>query len=578
MLATVEKMAPRKVKVRLLGGFEVAIDDRPVHPTAWRQRRGADLVKLLALSPGRRLAREQVAEALWPGADPSAASGNVRKAAFHARRSLGCYDGILLAGGSVQLFPDQDVVVDAATFTATAAQAHGHAEAARAAAALYSGDLLPDDLYAEWCRGERQRLRLMYIDMLTIGEQWGRLVDVDPANERAHLEIMRAHLANGDRRGALRRYELMRTALRDELGVLPGEVSVELYERALEMQGRDAPTPGDRARALLAWGVVHWERSDIEEAERTAAEARALAIDAGLGRELSEASELLGLIAYAQGAWQEVFADQFIETVVSTPDLTPFVLDAHMCMCEFALYETDGVDAMNNFSNRLIATATDIGSPQAKALGLLLRGEATLVSVDEPEAARSDLAASAQIHEDGESLTGAALALERLAQLEDRRGDRPAAETLHRRALDSARDSPVDRHLVPFIYGGLLEGCEPGAGSAIVLEAEAALEDVEVCDPCAMGLRVAAATHLARDGHLGAAERYLAQAERVAAMWAEGPWHAAVDEARSAVMLAGGGSREDSLDLLGRAAAGYAAASRPYDEARCLKLAADLAG
>jgi DNA-binding SARP family transcriptional activator len=48
------------VSVRLLGGFEVAVDGVPVPAEAWSRRHAASLVKLLALSPGRRLHRERV--------------------------------------------------------------------------------------------------------------------------------------------------------------------------------------------------------------------------------------------------------------------------------------------------------------------------------------------------------------------------------------------------------------------------------------------------------------------------------------------------------------------------------------
>ncbi len=35
------------------------------------------------------------------------------------------------------------------------------------ALALYGGDLLPDDLYDDWTRGRRERLRMLYVDLLT---------------------------------------------------------------------------------------------------------------------------------------------------------------------------------------------------------------------------------------------------------------------------------------------------------------------------------------------------------------------------------------------------------------------------
>lgn len=103
-----------------------------------------------------------------------------------------------------------------------------------------------------------------------------------------------------------------------------------MYEKVLAMEGHEPPTPVERARALLAWGLVHWNRKDLEEAERTAEEARGLAIDAGLGRELGEASALLGLIAQARGLWRDRFRTEFLESVRRTPELASFVFDAHL--------------------------------------------------------------------------------------------------------------------------------------------------------------------------------------------------------------------------------------------------------
>ena len=55
-----------RVHIRLLGGFDVTVDDRTIPARSWRRRSAAGLVKLLALQPGHRLLREQVVDALWP--------------------------------------------------------------------------------------------------------------------------------------------------------------------------------------------------------------------------------------------------------------------------------------------------------------------------------------------------------------------------------------------------------------------------------------------------------------------------------------------------------------------------------
>jgi DNA-binding SARP family transcriptional activator len=74
--------------IRLLGGFSVAVDGVAISGDAWRSRRAADVVKLLALAPGRRMHRAQVMEALWPESEPEASGTNLRKALHFARLAM----------------------------------------------------------------------------------------------------------------------------------------------------------------------------------------------------------------------------------------------------------------------------------------------------------------------------------------------------------------------------------------------------------------------------------------------------------------------------------------------------------
>lgn len=581
-------MVRRLLMVRLLGGFTAELDGRRIPDETWRRRRAAALIKLLALAPHHRVVRDEAMDALWPNLGAAAGGANLRKAALHARRMLGADDAVVLDGVTVRLMPGADVITDVAGFesAAHAALTHGGVEQAREAAALYTGDLLPDDLYEPWCERRREQLRARCLQVLAAGRLWGRLLAMDPSSELAHREIMRERLAAGDRAGAIRQFDQLRTVLRDKLGVSPDRESVALYERVLAVEGHDVPTPAERARALLAWGTVHWERSDLVEAERAARQVRALAVDAGLGGELAEASELLGLVAYAQGQWREVFGREFIETIRRSPELAPFVYDANMCMNEFALHELDGMEHIADFARELLTTADAADSAQARALGLLLRGEVGLFAGADDAAVRADLTESARLHRVSSSPTGVTLATVRLAQTETARGRMRSAERLHRQALQLAAESAVGNHLLPLVYGGMLQGVEPAVGLAILDEADAALADFRLdgarlnvrrggppagrlCDPCSMSLRLGAATVHARTGHHDRALAHLAEAERIADLWQGGPWWAAVTEARAALLRCRDGSADEVRPLLETAAKGFAAAGRGRDAARC---------
>ncbi len=79
---------PEALRIKLLGGFQISIGTRTIEESAWKLRKAASLVKLVALTPGHRLHREQAMEALWPELGIRAASNNLRGALYAARKVL----------------------------------------------------------------------------------------------------------------------------------------------------------------------------------------------------------------------------------------------------------------------------------------------------------------------------------------------------------------------------------------------------------------------------------------------------------------------------------------------------------
>jgi DNA-binding SARP family transcriptional activator len=531
--------------------------------------RAADLVKLLALAPGHRLAREQISEALWPTLSPDRGAANVRKAVHHARRTTGTDSAVTTQDGFVELAAEGSVHTDVEHFASSgrAAVAAADRPACRRAATLYSGALLPEDRYAEWCADERERLRLLFLDVLACGEQWGRLVDEDPSNERAHREVMRSQLERGERGAAIRQFERLGAAL-GRLGLSPDDESTALYEQALALGAREAPTATERARTLLAWGMVHWERADLAEAERAALEVRALAVDAGLGSEFTEASGLLAVIAVAQGRWRELFGQSFADALEHHPDLAPFVFDAHVCMSEYSLHEREGLVGGRRLAARLLELGESSTNRQSRALGLLLDGEVALLAGDISSAQRS-LEAADRLLEDGGPQSARTIALERLGQAADADGRHVEAMELHRTALQLAVATPLAQHLVPFVYGGMVAGADGPQAASIVAAAEDEMTRQQVCEPCSMALHVGAVVALASVGDLTGAHRHLAEADRIAGRWPRGPWHGAVAENNARMLRTEGAPPAQVLALLETARAEYHACGRTADEARC---------
>ena len=167
---------------------------------------------------------------------------------------------------------------------------------------------------------------------------WEGVLELDETDEEAHRALMQAQLDANNRREAIRQFERLRDALREHIGVGPDSATVALYEKVLALEGPEAPSAAERTAALLANGLVAWNRRDLTEAERLAREARSLALSAELGHELGEASTLLALIAFARGMWHELFREEFADSVGRGADLEMAVYDAHLCFQEFYLY------------------------------------------------------------------------------------------------------------------------------------------------------------------------------------------------------------------------------------------------
>jgi DNA-binding SARP family transcriptional activator/tetratricopeptide (TPR) repeat protein len=184
-------------------------------------------------------------DALWPGLAPDTAGPRLHKAAHYARRALGDdRASLVLRSDMVELRSDGDVAVDVDEFLTIAERALADQDRDAAVTALesYRGTLLPEDLYEPWCEDARESARSLYLGLLRLDEQWERLLREVPADEPAHLALIRASSDRGDVRGALRQLERLDQALRRELGTTP---SPEAERLRAQLQDR-ARTPQDR--------------------------------------------------------------------------------------------------------------------------------------------------------------------------------------------------------------------------------------------------------------------------------------------------------------------------------------------
>jgi DNA-binding SARP family transcriptional activator/pimeloyl-ACP methyl ester carboxylesterase len=200
---------------------------------------------VLAMAPGRRLHREQVIDLLWPAATLAEATPRLHKATHFARRALGG-DAIDASGDMVALWPGREVVVDVERFESAATRALDAGDDHDVDEALdrYGGELLPEDVYEEWANERRSAVRHLYLQLLRRAGRWSELLKEEPADEAAHVALMRAHLARGDRAAAIAQYDELALTLDRELGAVPGPDATDL--RAAAEVSSPPPTSGSR--------------------------------------------------------------------------------------------------------------------------------------------------------------------------------------------------------------------------------------------------------------------------------------------------------------------------------------------
>ena len=260
----------RRLDVRLLGRFEVAVDARRVTAAAWEHRRAEDLVKLLALSPGHRLTRDEVVEALWPHLGAKAGVANLHKAAYHARRALGWPEAIVVRRGVVSLAPEAHVETDVERAEADDRWEDDVPE------------LLPGDRYEQWTLEHRERLAGLRVAALRRQGRWAELLRDDPADEQITRALMRDRAGAGDRVAAARQFRRLREALA-ELGLTPSEASLSLYREIARGDPVHAPMrsrePMVGRDAELAVG-----RKALDAAARGDGSALLVLGDAGIGK------------------------------------------------------------------------------------------------------------------------------------------------------------------------------------------------------------------------------------------------------------------------------------------------------
>jgi DNA-binding SARP family transcriptional activator len=224
------------------------------------------LLSYLLLNKLQAHSRERLAAVFWGDSPAHIARKNFRNTLWRLRQVF------LLAGGNPEAFLhisensvsfisysphwlDVGEFETAAPFAQIAEQKLLPEQVSQLESAvdLYTGDLL-ENIYEDWCLYERERLRLLYLNMLyklmmyytfnsryDQGLQFGeRLLCSDNTREDVHRQMMWMYWRSGNHAAALQQYKLCCQILREEAGAAPMEQTRQLYQELLRDTGHPA--------------------------------------------------------------------------------------------------------------------------------------------------------------------------------------------------------------------------------------------------------------------------------------------------------------------------------------------------
>jgi DNA-binding SARP family transcriptional activator len=255
---------PVCLKVHCLGRFETSSDGN--HVERWQSVKARSVFQYLLARRGQPVAKEILAEMLWPGCAPRVAGNNLKAAVYGLRRTLRDILGggrtsacLLYVQGSYLISPEIDLWVDVDEFERHCAlgrrfeKGHREPEAVREyekAEALYRGDYLENEPCEEWTLMLREALIDSYLLVLgRLAEHSLRdfdydgciaysqkILSKDPCREDAYRRLMTCHGRLNQRSRALRWYEICRRTVRTELDAEPDDETSALYHRLLKNQ------------------------------------------------------------------------------------------------------------------------------------------------------------------------------------------------------------------------------------------------------------------------------------------------------------------------------------------------------
>ncbi len=271
---------------------------------------------------GREQSREKLATLLWSNANDTQSRQALRNALWDIRHATG--DDHLITDTELVSMDMTRVWSDAQELEALEREPLRPSKHPLNISPFLEGFNLKDAPdYDDWVSFERDRLQQLAIKLLRARtdayeahSDWSQaiksaqhILELEPAHEETHRQLMRLHYADNDRAAALKQYEAARRMLERELGVEPMEETRAFHQHIVQslplgstLLKQPARRMNDNEPAELRLPFVGRaaERAELQRAWRRAQEGRVQFVfvegEAGVGK--------TRLIEEMLGAWE----------------------------------------------------------------------------------------------------------------------------------------------------------------------------------------------------------------------------------------------------------------------------------
>ncbi|MDX1437031.1 MAG: BTAD domain-containing putative transcriptional regulator, partial [Anaerolineales bacterium] len=242
-----------RLSIRLLGLFEVLLDEEPV--TGFDSDKVRALLAYLAVEADHPHRREKLAGFLWPDYPERSARTSLRRALTNLRQVIGDKQAappfLYISPQAIQLNRTANCWVDVAAFTEASVASQPAIPNLEEAISLYRGNFLdgfsiPDSsAFEDWITLTRESSLRELINAhhrlldryLVVGNteralvHLRKMVELDPYDEEANAQLIQLLGANGRRSEALSVYESLRRSLSKEFDAVPASATTAIYEK-----------------------------------------------------------------------------------------------------------------------------------------------------------------------------------------------------------------------------------------------------------------------------------------------------------------------------------------------------------